>query len=252
VLPFIHIGPFALGTFGLLVATGLLTAFFVLRADFERRRLAADPHTIIGLAGLAGLAGAKLYHALQSPDVFFSHPFRLLFSREGFAWFGGLLAGLVTLLLLARHYRTPMLQMLDAASPAAILGYGIGRLGCLTSGDGDYGIPTSLPWGMSFPNGLAPTTERVHPTPIYEFLVAVVLFYFLWRLGARALRERRPIGLVFANFLIWSGLARFLVEFIRINPPWLFGLTNAQVASLLCIAAGLFLLLRLRAQVMQT
>jgi len=252
VLPFIHIGPFALGTFGLLVATGLLVAFFVLRADLDRRRLSADPHTIIGLAGLAGLAGAKLYHVLQSPDAFFAQPFRLLFNREGFAWFGGLLAGLITLLFLARHYRMPMLQMLDAASPAAALGYGIGRLGCLTSGDGDYGIPTSLPWGMSFPNGLAPTTERVHPTPIYEFLVAVVIFYFLWRLAARQLRERRPIGLVFANFLFWSGLARFLVEYIRINPPWLFGLTNAQVASLFCIAAAIFLLLRLRTQARQT
>ena len=251
-LPFLHLGPITLATYGLLVATGLLVSFFVLRADLNRRRLSADPHTIIGLTGLTGLVGAKLYHVLESPAEFFAQPIRLLFSQVGFAWFGGLLAGLLTLLLLARHYRMPALQMLDVASPAAALGYGIGRLGCLISGDGDYGIPTTLPWGLAFPNGLVPTTERVHPTPIYEFLVAVVLFYFLWRLGARALRDRRPSGLVFANFLFWSGLARFLVEYIRLNPPWLFGLTNAQVASLLCIVAGVFLLLRLRAQVKQT
>ena len=110
-LPYIHIGPATLGTFGLLVATGLLCAFFVLQADLNRRRLSADPHTIIGLAGLAGLAGAKLYHLLQSPSEFLAHPIRLLFTREGFAWFGGLLAGLLTLLLLARHYRMPMLQI---------------------------------------------------------------------------------------------------------------------------------------------
>ena len=246
-LPFLHLGPITLATYGLLVATGLLVSFFVLRADFNRRRLSADPHTIIVLAGLAGLAGAKLYHVLESPAEFFAQPFRLLFSQVGFAWFGGLLAGLLTLLLLARHYRMPALQMLDAASPAAALGYGIGRLGCLISGDGDYGIPTSLPWGMAFPNGLVPTSDRVHPTPLYEFLVAVVLFYFLWRLGARVLREHRPDGLVFANFLLWTGVARFLVEIIRINPPWLIGLTNAQVASLASVVAGGVLLFRLGA-----
>ena len=140
-----------------------------------------------------------------------------------------------------------MLEMLDAASPAAALGYGIGRLGCLISGDGDYGIPTTLPWGMAFPNGLVPTTDRVHPTPLYELLVAVALFYFLWRLGARALREHRPDGLVFANFLLWTGVARFLVEIIRINPSRLLGLTNAQVASLASVVAGGVLLFRLRA-----
>jgi prolipoprotein diacylglyceryl transferase len=237
-LPFIHVGPLTLGTYGLLVATGLLCAFFVLRADLRRRGLAADPHAIIGLTGLAGLAGAKLYHLLEEPGVFLAHPVSLLFSPAGFAWFGGLLGGLATLLLLARHYRMPVLEMLDVASPAAALGYGVGRIGCLISGDGDYGIPTSLPWGMSFPYGLVPTTERVHPTPLYEFLVALPICYYLWRQGAKSLRGPRPTGEIFASYLILSGVARFLVEFIRINPRSVFGLTNAQAASLLSVMVG--------------
>ncbi len=243
-LPYIHIGPLRLGTYGLLVATGLLCAFFVLQADLRRRRLNADPHTIIGLTGLVGLAGAKLWHALESPAELFAHPFQILFSPLGFAFYGGFVGGFITLVLLARRYRMPVLEMLDVASPAAALGYGIGRIGCLISGDGDYGIPTSLPWGMGFPSGIVPTPPgvRVHPTPIYEFLAAVAVFYCLWRLGARSLRGPRPTGEIFGNYLVLSGLARFLVEFIRINPRSVFGMSNAQAASLISLVAGAVLL----------
>ncbi len=244
--PYIHLGPLTLGTFGIFLALGLLTALYVMQADFRRRHIEADPYAIILLAGLAGIAGARLYHLLESPAEFFADPWPLLFSRAGFAWFGGFLAGFVTLVLAGRHYRIPFLTMMDVASPAAALGYGIGRIGCLISGDGDYGIPTSLPWGMSFPNGIAPTTERVHPTPIYELLAAVVIFYFLWRLGAKAAKGRPANGTVFAAYLLLSGAARFLVEFIRINPRSFLGMTNAQTVSLLSIIVGGILLWRIR------
>jgi phosphatidylglycerol:prolipoprotein diacylglycerol transferase len=244
--PFIHIGPLTLGTYGLLVATGLICAFFILRADFARRGVSADAEAIIGITGLAGLAGSRLYHLLESPAEFFADPWHLLFSTMGFAFFGAVIGGFLALLLLARRFRMKPLLMLDAASPAAALGYGIGRIGCLLSGDGDYGIPTSLPWGMSFPNGIVPTTERVHPTPIYEFLVALLIFWILWRLGARGLRTHAPYGIVFSAYLVLTGIARFLVEFIRINPRSFYGLTNAQAASVVSILAGIILFLSVR------
>jgi phosphatidylglycerol:prolipoprotein diacylglycerol transferase len=242
VYPFIHIGPVTLGTYGIMVALGLICAFFVLRADLRRRGYHADAENIIGTTGLAGLVGARLYHLLESPSEFFAHPWPLLFSTMGFAWFGAVIGGFVALVLLARHYRIRILAMLDIASPAAAIGYGIGRIGCLISGDGDYGIPTSLPWGMSFPNGLVPTTQRVHPTPIYEFLGAILIAYILWRIGTRAVVTLRPAGEVFGFYLILSGVARFLVEFIRINPRSFFGMTNAQAASVASILAGIFLI----------
>jgi phosphatidylglycerol:prolipoprotein diacylglycerol transferase len=252
VYPFIHLGrvfghEVTLGTYGLMVALGLICAFFLMRADLARRGLAVDAESIIGITGLAGLAGARLYHLLEAPARFLANPWPLLFSTMGFAWFGAFLGGFAALLLLARRYRMKVLLMLDVASPAAALGYGIGRIGCLISGDGDYGAPTSLPWGMSFPNGLVPTTERVHPTPIYELLAALATAYFLWRIGYHILRRERPDGTVFALYLLLSGLARFLVEFIRINPKLLLGLTNAQVASVACFIAGVILLWKIPA-----
>jgi len=240
-IPFLHVGPLTLPTFGLMVAAGLLAASYVLQADFRRRGIHTDAVLIIGIAGLAGIVGARLYHVLESPSEFFADPWPLIFSRFGFAWFGGFLGGFAALLILARREKIPTLTFLDACSPAACVGYAIGRIGCLLSGDGDYGIPTTLPWGMSFPNGVVPTTERVHPTPLYEFFIWMVLAYVLWRIGAPALQKKKPDGLVFCGYLVFTGIARFLVEIVRINPRSFFGMSNAQAASVASVILGIAL-----------
>ena len=247
-IPYLHLGSLQIPTFGLLVALALIAAAYTLQADFDRRGMAADAFAMITVAGLAGILGAKLYHLLE-PDnrqLFFEHPGALLLSRYGFAWFGGFLGGFAAMLLMGLRAKLPIWKFLDACSPAASIGYAIGRIGCFLSGDGDYGKPTSLPWGMSFPNGVVPTTDRVHPTPIYEFLAWCLIGWLLWRLGARALERPRPMGEIFCMYLIFTGIARFLVEFIRINPPWILGLSNAQMASAVSVAGGLLLLLFLK------
>jgi phosphatidylglycerol:prolipoprotein diacylglycerol transferase len=243
VIPFLHIGWLTIPTYGLMVASAMLVSFYVLQADFRRRGIEADAELFIAVPCLAGIVGAKLYHVLESPAEFFTHPWGELFSQFGFAWFGGLLAGFGAFIWLAQRKRIPLLTMMDAGSPAAALGYGIGRIGCFLSGDGDYGVPTSLPWGMSFPNGLVPTTDRVHPTPLYELIAACVIAWILWRVGRKqiAAAGKTSAGLVFAAYLVLTGVARFLVEFIRINPRSFFGMTNAQAASLMSIAAGIIL-----------
>jgi prolipoprotein diacylglyceryl transferase len=241
-IPYIHIGPLELGTFGLMMWLAFVCAFFVWNADLQRRKLKADPHVMVGLIALAGVIGAKLWHALERPYELFDNPTGLLFSRDGFAWFGGFVAGTLMLAYCARRYRVPLLTLMDSAAPAAALGYAVGRIGCLLSGDGDYGIPTSLPWGMSFPHGLVPTTDRVHPTPIYEFIAGSVIFIYLWNQGAKAVRGPRPQGQVVAEFFIFTGLARFLVEFIRINPRSILGMSNAQFFALVTAISGVILL----------
>jgi phosphatidylglycerol:prolipoprotein diacylglycerol transferase len=244
-IPYLHIGPLSLPTFGLMVATGLLVAAYVLEADFRRRGIHADAFLIIGIAGLAGIVGARLYHALESPGEFLADPRSFIFTRFGFAWFGGFLGGSAALVILARREKIATLTFLDACSPAACVGYAIGRIGCFLSGDGDYGIPTSLPWGMSFPNGVVPTTERVHPTPLYEFLAWMLIAYMLWRMGARFLGQGKPAGLVFSGYLVMTGIARFLVEIIRLNPRSFLGMSNAQTASVASLLLGVFLLIAL-------
>jgi prolipoprotein diacylglyceryl transferase len=239
-LPYIHLGPLDLGTFGILTAVAVLLGYVVLRADLRRRKLPDIADTVVLVTAFSGILGAKLYHSLETPANFAAE----FFSRSGLAWAGGLVAGILSLFLLARYYKIPIATMFDVTAPAAALGYAIGRIGCLVSGDGDYGTPTSLPWGMSFPHGLVPTTDRVHPTPIYEFLVGLVIFFYLWKLGGRSLRKPRPEGEVIAEYFIWTGLARFLVEFIRINPRSVLGrFTNAQLVAFLSIVVGVALLI---------
>jgi phosphatidylglycerol---prolipoprotein diacylglyceryl transferase len=240
-IPFLHIGPLSIPTFGLMVATGLLCAAYILQADFNRRKIAADAFMIIGVAGLAGIAGARLYHVLESPAEFFANPWPYIFSREGFAWFGGFLGGFTALVILAKKAKIPLLLFLDACSPAGAAGYAIGRIGCFLSGDGDYGRPTNLPWGMSFPNGIVPTTERVHPTPLYEFVAWMAIAALLWKLGNKALKEKWPNGEIFCGYLLLTGIARFLVEIIRINPRSFFGMSNAQAASVVSVILSVVL-----------
>ena len=262
-IPFLHLGPLTIPTFGLMVATGMLAAAYLLQADFDRRReqfvksgyLKGDGKPghhdegflIIGFAGLAGLVGARLYHVLESPRELLANP-SLLISRFGFAWFGGFLGGFVALLFLARRFGIPTLEFMDLCSPAAAVGYAIGRIGCLLSGDGDYGVPTALPWGMSFPNGVVPTTERVHPTPLYEFFIWLVIAAILWQMGKKATIGARPNGEIFCAYLILTGVARFLIEFIRINPRSFFGMSNAQTASLVSMVVGSILLWRIKSR----
>lgn len=238
--PFIHIGHFSIGTFGIMLWLAAVCACWVLHRNFQRWNLNADAIGIVAISTVAGVVGSKFWHVLEDPQPLLHDPVGVLFDRAGFAWFGGLVLGIIALIWQARGAGLSRIGMLDLASPAATVGYGVGRLGCLTSGDGDYGIPTNLPWGMSFPHGLVPTTQRVHPTPIYELIVGLVIGWILWRRSTPS--AEKSAGSVTGEYLVLTGLARFLVEFIRINPRIYWGMSNAQMASIGSVVAGLLLI----------
>ena len=173
--------------------------------------------------------------------------------QAGFAWFGGMIAGIAMLLWQGRQARPNGLRgfragirMLDLAAPAAAVGYGIGRIGCLLSGDGDYGRNTASAWGVHLSKDAlvlpSPPTALVLPTPLWEFSIALLLAAILWRAGSRP----RPLGFLTGLYLVLSGTARFLVEFERINPRLYWGLSNAQVAALGSVLLGALTLLAVR------
>jgi phosphatidylglycerol---prolipoprotein diacylglyceryl transferase len=141
--------------------------------------------------------------------------------------------GAVGVLLWARWRGWLTARLLDTASIALALGYAIGRIGCQLSGDGDYGIASDVPWAMSYPDGTVPTTEEVHPTPVYETVSMSVVALVLWHL-----RDRFAPGVVFGLYLVLAGSERLLVEIIRRNDSVVAGLTLAQLISLAMMALG--------------
>jgi phosphatidylglycerol:prolipoprotein diacylglycerol transferase len=186
--------------------------------------------------------GAKLWHVLDTPAEFREIGWRVLWDSAGFAWFGGLLFGISALVFQGWWAKIGGLRTLDLAAPSAAIGYGIGRIGCFLSGDGCYGIETRLhpPWGMSFPNGILPTPPgvRVFPTPLFELAAGLLIGWWLWR----RLGKPHAVGTIVGQYLVLSGIARFLVEFIRRNPKVLWGLSNAQLASAGSVIAGIALI----------
>lgn len=241
-LPFIHLGSLNIPTFGLLLWLAAVVGGLVLDRNFRRSNITADAIGMVAVTVVAGIVGAKLWHVLDTPSEFRTEGWRVLWDTAGFAWFGGLVFGISALILQGLRAKIGALRMLDLAAPAAAFGYGIGRIGCFLSGDGCYGKPTTLPWGMSFPHGIEPVFVPVHPTPLYEFAGGMLIGAWLWMRG----RKRRATGEILGDYLVLTGLARFLVEFLRRNPHVLWGMSNAQLASIGSMIAGVLLLVWLR------
>jgi phosphatidylglycerol:prolipoprotein diacylglycerol transferase len=189
----------------------------------------------MGFAALiGGVVGSRLYFIVQNFGSVRDDLLANIFSGSGLVWYGGVLGGALGVLLWAWYRDFLRLALLDLAAPALALGYVIGRIGCQLSGDGDYGVPWDGPWAMSYPDGTVPTEQAVHPTPVYETLAMGLGAWILWQL-----RERFRPGVLFAIYLVYAGVERFLVEFVRRNSEVELGMTTAQFESLGIVFAGL-------------
>ncbi|MBX3025534.1 prolipoprotein diacylglyceryl transferase [bacterium] len=236
-----HVFGIPVEAFWATVFLGFAAALLVVRAELVRLgHEAAAAYDLILWAYIGGFVGARLLLIVTAWDDFQRDPFEHLFSGSGWVWQGGVIGGAIAVVLKARQLRLPLGDVADFSGLALAIGQAIGRLGCQLSGDGDYGVPTDLPWAMSYPNGVVPTTDRVHPTPIYEMVGCLLIFAWLWR---RRVRPHAP-GARFGEYLIASGGLRFAVEFVRRNPAVALGLTIAQWGGLVSIAIGIALVRR--------
>jgi phosphatidylglycerol:prolipoprotein diacylglycerol transferase len=258
------IGPFTIYSYGLMLGIAFLTASYLLTLELKRKKM--DPNlasTVTFMAVVLGIVGAKVFHLLENWDYFLLSPLEMVFSAGGLTFYGGFILAAAVIILYLKKKKIPVLKITDATAPGLMLGYGIARIGCQLAGDGDYGIPSNLPWAMSyergtyppsvafkdFPeivekygiNGVVPDNILVHPAPLYELIAAGVLFLILWQLRKKITVD----GKLFFVYLVFAGSERFFVEFIRINPMLIAGLSEAQLISLLLIiigTAGIFLL----------
>jgi phosphatidylglycerol:prolipoprotein diacylglycerol transferase len=238
--PEIDLGPVTLQTFGIMFALGFVGAGLLVAKRFTELGKPVDwAYEIIFAALAGGFVGARINYMVQHWDEVQDDYLGSVFSGEGLVWYGGVIGGALAVCAWARYRDFLGLALLDLAAPALAIGYAIGRIGCQLSGDGDYGTASDLPWAMSYPDGTVPTTEEVHPTPIYEAIAMGLVAWLLW-----ALRDRFRAGILFALYLVLSGAERFLVEFVRRNDEVLLGLTWPQLQSLgFMIAGGVWLAL---------
>jgi phosphatidylglycerol---prolipoprotein diacylglyceryl transferase len=228
--------------------------YFLFRKQKEGSFDLANSITLTSL--VFGVAGSKLLYIFENLSDFHMRPFDTLFSAGGLTFFGGFILVVLITYLIARKAGVSYLLLTDATVPGLMLGYGIGRIGCHLAGDGDYGFPTTLPWGTDysngtlppsiafrdfpeitgrFPGGIVPDTIPCHPTPVYEFIICTLMFLVMWKLR----KKLKQPGKIFMLFLVFIGIERFSIEFLRLNPRLFMGLSEAQIIALLLIAAGL-------------
>lgn len=245
-----RLGPFTIYSFGALMALATLCAGWVVSLELKRHRYNSElATTMVVAAAVGGLLGARILFIVEDWDSFMRFPWSYIASGAGFTWYGGLIGGTLAVSWVVRRQRIPWLEAADISAPALALAYGVGRIGCHVAGDGDWGTVTDVPWGVAYTNAIIgwvnpltgvpyPPGVTVHPTPIYEFIGAVIIFAILWQLRTKGYSH----GTLFWIYLTLSGAARFGVEFWRVNPVVGFGLSEAQWFSLVSIVMGSSLL----------
>jgi phosphatidylglycerol:prolipoprotein diacylglycerol transferase len=253
-----QIGPFTIYGYGLMLALGFIVGSYLLVSEFKRRKL--DPNianNITLIALVAGVAGSKILYLIENWTSFILDPIGMTFNPGGLTYYGGFLLAAFSIYFYGNKKGIKFFTIADAIAPGLILGYGIARIGCHLAGDGDYGFPTTLPWGTNysngtyppsvafqdfpeitsqFPRGIVPNNIPCHPTPIYEFIICALICWFLWNIR----KKTTQTGKLFMIYLMLAGFERFAIEFLRPNPRIIFGLSEAQLISLVLIALGLF------------
>lgn len=222
-------GDIVISSYSVMVLIAYLVGYFLLEKEIVRKGYdpkLADICLIATLIG--GLGGAKILFIFQHAtwSEFISEPIR--YFASGYTFLGGFIGSFLALILVSKIKKVNLWTIGDAICPSVIIAYGIGRIGCLLVGD-DYGVPTNLPWALSFPEGSPPTNLTVHPTQIYDTILMTILFIFLWKIRKK---EFKAGWLASVGFSILA-IERFFIEFLReTSPSFIEGISQAQLMSL--------------------
>jgi phosphatidylglycerol:prolipoprotein diacylglycerol transferase len=259
------IGPITINSFGVMAMLAFLVPTFLLRKEVERIGQHPDLANSLAIAAMiGGFLGARIYYILERWASFLENPMDYIFTGAGLVWYGGLAGGFLAATWYVHRKKISVSLICDVMAPLLALGQTFGRMGCLLSGDGDYGPPTDVPWAMTYPKGIISTLanenprlvelyhERfpgqavpadipVHPTPIYDMIILLSIFAFLWTIRKKEL----PQGFKFGLYLTLIGGGRIFTEFYRTTPKVFLGLTVAQLISvgLIVIGGGLMIYL---------
>lgn len=253
------IGDFVITSFGLMMFLSFMTGTWIMGKQLQRYGLPSEiAWDLLAWCAVGGIVGAKLYYLALHPAELQADLFGALISRGGLVWYGGLIGGVIAYYLQVRSRKLPVPVMFDAAAACIAIAYAVGRVGCFLVGD-DYGRYTTGGFGIAFPKGAPESTAgnlraigdvipasisdtdvvAVHPTQLYEVGLASIMFFILWRLGAR--RGLRT-GQLFALFLAMYGVERFFIEFVRAKSDrFVFGLSTSQIMSIVVLIVAAYL-----------
>lgn len=236
-----RVGPVALGWHGVLTGLAVLVALWL---GTRRAHAVVGPvaplEGVVTWALVGGVVGARLLHVLDHLAAYAADPLAALAVWQGgMAVYGAFLGGLVGGVVAARRAGLPVWLLLDAATPALLVGQAIGRLGCLSNGDA-WGAPTGGAWGVVYrhPHARLPAALHgvpTHPYPLYEIGAVLALLLALWW----ARRWLAAPGAQFLAAAVGYAAIRFGLSYVRQEPGLLAGLQEAQVAALLTRLAAL-------------
>ncbi len=225
---------------------------------------------LIFWAAVWGFLGAKTFNYLENIPKYSSYTFGDFLKYSGLTFLGGLIFGAISYLYIGYKHKMRLIDLADIGSPGMLVAYGVGRIGCHLSGDGDWGIVNNvskpfelLPdwlWASRFPHNILNQGEfikgctgdhcfalfqSVFPTSLYESIIILSCFLILW-INRRKIT--RP-GEMFFYYLLIVGLERFLIEFIKVNYKYrilALQLSEAQLVSLLFLVLSGICLMYIR------
>jgi phosphatidylglycerol:prolipoprotein diacylglycerol transferase len=222
---------YSVSSFGAMMAIAFLVGSWITGKRMQEEGLDPDlATTLLIYVMLGGVFGSKLYFAIDVSLREGRPFFDLLFARDGITWYGGLIMATIIGAIGCRRHGVPIKTFADCAAVAGAVGQAIGRVDCFLVGD-DYGKPTDVPWGVSFPDGIQPIYDSVHPTQLYEVAWLLPVAGFLWW-------RRKKSPFLFGEYIALNGLGRIVIETWRINQP-LLGFTEPQWIGAMLILLGM-------------